>query len=279
MIVRVVNISVVLRENDQLGELWPVAVADRPCTQRVASAPATGKELLSRIDCEAPVEVKGLLEELLDEYNDVFSRQDDDVGYCTITRHRIDTVGARPVRQLLRSHARVHRETINARVEAMLKNDVIETAQSEWASNVVLAKKKDGSIRFCLDYRVLNSVMKGDAYSLPKIVDCLDALSGAGWFSTLDLRSGYNQTGMHPADADKTAFVTRQGAFRWRRMPMGLTGATTTFQRTMDLILSGLNFATCLMHLDNVIVFSTTPQQRVDRLREVFDRLRRANLN
>lgn len=121
----------------------------------------------------------------MNEYLDVFSSQDD-LGYCTVTRHRFDTENSRPVRQPLRSHARAHRETIDAHVDATLKNNLIEVAQSEWASNVVLAKKKDESIRFCLDYKGLNSVTKEDAYPLPKIVDCLDALSDAGWFSTLD---------------------------------------------------------------------------------------------
>lgn len=281
VMVRVVNVSnetVVLYENDHLGELCPVTVTDRSGPPKTTASAPTGKDLLAQMDCEAPDEVRDQLEDLLQEYNDVFSSRDDDLGYCTVTRHRIDTGNARPVRQPLRAHPRAHRETIDAHVESMLKNDLIEAAQSEWASNVVLARKKDGSMRFCLDYRGLNNVTRGDAYPLPRITDSLDALSGATWFSTLDLRSGYHQIGMHPEDADKTAFVTRRGAFRWRRMPMGLSGATATFQRTMDLILSGLNFVICLVYLDDVIVFSTTPQQHLDRLREVFNRLRGANL-
>lgn len=93
----------------------------------------------------------------------------------------------------------------------------------------MLVRKKDGTMRFCLDYRALNSVTRGDAYPLPRIVDCLNTLAGARWFSTLDLRSGYHQIEMSATDADKTTFVTRRGAFRWKVMPIGLCGATATF--------------------------------------------------
>lgn len=142
----------------------------------------------------------------------------------------------------------------------------------------MLAKKKDGSLRICINYRQLNDRTRKDSYPLPRIDECLDALSGSGWFTTLDLRSGYYQVAMNPEDADKTAFVTRRGTFRWKVMPFGLCNAPATFQRLMDIVLSGLNFEVCLVYLDDVIIFSRTPEQHLERMSQVLQRLRDAGL-
>jgi len=117
----------------------------------------------------------------------------------------------------------------------MLEYGIIEPAASPWASNVVLVKKKDGSLRFCVDYRRLNSITYKDSYPLPLIDNCLNALSGSLWYSTLDLRSGYYNIPIAESDRDKSAFITRQGCFRFTVMPFGLTCAPSVFQRLMDL--------------------------------------------
>ena len=101
----------------------------------------------------------------------------------------------------------------------MRQNGIIEPAASPWASNVVLAKKKDGSLRLCVDYRNLNTVTYQDTYPLPHIDTCLNTLQGAAWFSTLDLRSGYYNIPIREVDKDKTAFITRRGSWRYNVMP------------------------------------------------------------
>jgi len=103
-------------------------------------------------------------------------------------------------------------------------------------------------------------------------------MNGAVWFSTLDLRSGYHNIPIRVADRDKTAFITRRGCFRYRVMPFGLTCAPSVFQRLMDLVLCGLTYETCLVYLDDIIVFSCDFDSHLARLREVFARLRAANL-
>ena len=102
-------------------------------------------------------------------------------------------------------------------------------------------KKKDGSLRFFIDYLRLNEVSHKDAYPLPRIDSCLDAMAGALWFSTFDLRAGYHQVKMDRASAEKTMFITREGTFNFKVMPFRLTGAPATFQRLMDLVMAGLN--------------------------------------
>ncbi len=124
----------------------------------------------------------------------------------------------------------------------MLDRGVIEPCQTSWASPVVLVTKKDGTTRFCVDYRKLNDITKKDAYPLPWIDDTLDALHGSTYFSTLDLYSGYWQVEMDQQDIDKTAFVTRQGLFRFTVMPFGLCNAPTTFERLMEVILRDVSW-------------------------------------
>jgi len=160
----------------------------------------------------------------------------------------------------------------------MLSAGVTETSESEWASNVVLVKKKDGKMRFCIDYRQVNNVTKKDSFPLPRIDQCLDTLNGSKYFSTFDLTSGYHQVGMATESADKTAFVTRDGLFQFRKMPFGLTNAGASFQRLMTKILQGINFVTCLAYLDDIILFSTSEEQHMERLRQLFVRIRTAGL-
>ena len=145
----------------------------------------------------------------------------------------------------------------------MLRQDLIEPAVSEWTSKVGLVKK-NGPLRFCIDYRRLNEVSHKDAYPLPRIDTCLDAMVGARWFSTFNLRAGYHQVQMDPASAEKTIFITREGTFKFKFMPFDLTGAPATFQRHMDLVMVGLNLEICFIYLDDIIVFSAGVDEHFD---------------
>jgi len=138
--------------------------------------------------------------------------------------------------------------------------------------------KKDGSCRLCVDYRAVNSVTYKDTYPLPHIDVCLGSMDGATWFSTLDLRSGYYNIPIREEDRDKTAFITRRGCFRYKVMPFGLTCAPSVFQRLTDLVLCGLTYESVLVYLDDIIVFSRDFESHVQRLQDVFERLRKAKL-
>ena len=214
----------------------------------------------------------------LQEFDDMFSRGTYDMGRTTLVEHTIDTGSNRPIRQPLRRHPWAHLDEIDRQEDELLQNDFIESAASPWASNVVLVRKKDGSHRLCVDYRRLNAVPYKDSYPLPHIDTCLGSVNGAVWFSTLDLRSGYHNIPIQQDHRDKTAFITRRGCFRYKVMPFGLTCAPSVFQRWMDLVLSGLTYETCLVYLDDIIVFSRDFDTHLSRLREIFIRLRSANL-
>ena len=166
-----------------------------------------------------------------------------------------------------------------AQVQQMLASDVIRPSNSPWASPVVMVNKKDGSLRFCVDFRQLNAATVKDAYPLPRIDDLLDALHGARWFSTLDLKSGYWQVPIMERDKEKTAFRTSSGQlYEFNQVPFGLCNAPATFSRLMDRVLSGLHWETCLFYFDDIIVFSSTWEEHLARLRQVFERLRHADL-
>ena len=160
----------------------------------------------------------------------------------------------------------------------MLDQGVIEPSDSPWASPVVLVRKKDGSLRYCIDYRRLNSVTIKDSYPLPRIDESLDSLSNTKYFSTLDLASGYWQIGLDEDAKRKSAFCTTSGLFQFKVMPFGLTNAPATFQRLMERVLAGLQWQICLVYIDDVIIFSQTFEEHLNHLSIVFQRLKEAGL-
>jgi len=133
-------------------------------------------------------------------------------GRTDLVEYRIDTGESRPIRQHLRRNPFQHLDWIDKEVEEMKKHGIVEPAASPWASNVVLVKRKDGMLRFCIDYRRLNSVTKQDSYPLPLIDNCLNVLTGSSWYSTPDLRSGYCNIPIAEEDRDKSALVTGSDA-------------------------------------------------------------------
>ena len=159
-----------------------------------------------------------------------------------------------------------------AQVQQMLSSNVIRPSNSPWASPVVMVRKKDGSLRFCVDFRQLNAATVKDAHPLPRIDDLLNALHGAKWFSTLDLKCGYWQVPITEQDKAKTAFRTSSGQlFEFNQVPFGLCNAPATFSRLMDRFLAGLHWETCLFYLDHIIIFSSTWEEHLARLRQVFE--------
>lgn len=216
--------------------------------------------------------------ELLQRHLPVFSTGDNDLGRTHLTWHQIDTGEARPVKLPPRRVPLHLQSEVADHIKQMQENDIIQPSCSPWAAPIVLVRKRDGSLRFCVDYRKLNDLTTKDAYPLPRIDDALDSLHNACWFSTLDLASGYWQVEVDPKDRHKTAFITRQGLFEFNVLSFGLCNSPGTFQRLMDLVLADLQWTTCLVYLDDIIVFGRTFQEHLLRLDEVLFKLRQANL-
>ncbi|XP_049518616.1 uncharacterized protein LOC125943367 [Dermacentor silvarum] len=218
------------------------------------------------------------LRRLLESYHDIFDFDDRSLSQTSVVQHRIDTGNASPIRRRPYRVSLAERRVIQGEVDKMLTKGVIEPSSSPWASPVVLVKKKDGSWRFCVDYRHLNNITRKDVYPLPRIDDALDCLHGATYFSSIDLRSGYWQITVDAMDREKTAFVTPDGLYQFKVMPFGLCNAPATFERMMDSLLRGYKWSTCLCYLDDVIVFSPTFEDHLARLSAILDVFRRAGL-
>ena len=163
-------------------------------------------------------------------------------------------------------------------VGEMYRQGVIEPSKSPWSSPVVLVRKKNGGIRFCVDYRKLNDVTHKDSYPLPRIDESIEALSGAKWFSTLDLKSGYWQVELDPQDKEKTAFSLGSGLWQFTVMPFGLANAPATFERLMEQVLTGLPLTTALIYLDDVLVAGRSLSDQLSHLHTVLQRFRSAGL-
>ena len=199
-----------LHAGQSIGVLEVVHLAEAP-----APAPPSSTHPISPCQPPLPENLSPLqqqqLNELFKEFQDVFSQGDDDLGNTPLLEHGIETHGP-PLRQPYRRQNPAVRREEMTQVQQMLSNNVIRPSNSPWASPVVMVRKKDGSLRFCVDFRQLNAATVKDAHPLPRIDDLLDALHGAKWFSTLDLKSGYWQVPIAEQDKEKTAFRTSSGS-------------------------------------------------------------------
>ncbi|CAH2087564.1 unnamed protein product [Euphydryas editha] len=220
---------------------------------------------------------------LCNEYKDIFYCDQIPLSFTNQVKHKIrtkneDPIYVRPYRQAPSQAAEINRQ-----IEKLLKDNVIQESHSPWNAPVHLVPKKgdaSGEIkwRMVIDYRRLNEITIDDRYPLPNITDLFDKLGKSLYFTTLDLASGYHQIEVEEQDREKTAFSTQNGHYEFLRMPFGLKTAPATFQRTMDNVLRGLQGLHCMVYLDDVIVFSTSLDEHIHKLRTVFDRLRQTNL-
>lgn len=181
-----------------------------------------------------------------------------------------------PIHQPPRRIPHASRLEVKKLLEDMLKKDVIHPSNSPWSSPIILVQK-DGSTRFCIDYRKVKAVTRKDAYPMPQVDDTLDTLGGSKFFSTLDLANGYWQVEVEE-DTQKTAFNTPEGLYEFRVLPFGLCNAPATFQRLMERVPGDMKWTDCLVYIDDIIVVGKTFPDHLHRLGNVLSRLRQAGL-
>lgn len=236
------------------------------------------RDLLGRLHLGGTPEQQAQLGTLLAQYVDVFAINDEDLGYTDRVEHEIPLLDQTPISQPYRRIPPNQYKEVREHIAELLRKGVIKESSSSYASPIVLVRKADGSLRLCVDYRRLNLKTRRDAFPLPRIDESLDALSGAKFFSTIDLASGYHQVAVHENDRPKTAFTTPFGLYEYLRMPFGLCNAPATFQRLMQATMSDLAFQIVLIYLDDLLVFSSTFQDHLVRLETVLSRLRDTGL-
>lgn len=268
--------------------------SDVPAIRKVeVSSPEQAEAELDRLKEEMPNHLQDLfkrsiseitneqavqLGNLLIDFQDIFAKHDLDIGCFEGLEHTIDTGDNPPVRQRLRRTPLGYEGEEEKHLDKLLKQGIITPSSSAWASPPVLVRKKDGSVRYCIDYRILNSCTVKDSFPIPSVDMCLDTLAGSKYFSTLDLASGYYNLKVKASDRHKTAFCTKFGVFEHIRLPFGLCNSPATFMRGMELILRGLTWKTVLAYLDDVIVLGSTFEEHLKNLHEVFIRFRLHNV-
>ena len=242
-----------------------------------------GSWILNLIDLSGlknwPENLQHEAKEMLKRNAKVFSKDDMDMGRTNLVKHHIKLTDPVPFKEAYRRIPPQMYDEVKAHIQEMLDLGAIRPSNSPWASAIVLVRKKDGRLRFCIDLRKLNNRTVKDAYSLPRIESILDSLGGAQIFSTLDLKAGYWQVEMAEECKAYTAFTCGPlGFYECDTMPFGATNAPATFQRLMHDCLGELNMNWCIVYLDDIIIFSDTKEEHLKRLEAVFQKLCAAGL-
>ena len=241
--------------------------------------------LLDKLDLSGleawPTEQAEKVRGLLWEYHDIFSLEKHDMGHTKVTKNKIvlkdpDTP---PFKERFHRIPPPQVDEVREHLKLMLDAGVVRPSNSPWCNAVVLVRKKDGSLHFCIDFRRLNALTVKDSHPLPRICETLESLAGAAHYSTFDLNSRFWQIPMDEESKQYTAFTLgSMGLYECESMPFGLCNAPPTFQRLMENCLGELNLTYCLIYLDDVIVFSEMPEEHLQRMQVVFDCLQEHGL-
>ena len=208
---------------------------------------------------------------------DFFAEKDTDLGKTKTLEMRIETGNHPPIKLKPYRTPFAKRQIISKAIDEMLKAKIIQPSKSPWCFPVVVVTKKDGSYRFCTDFRKLNQITKTSSWPLPVIDDMLTVLGKAKYFTTLDLKSGYWQIPLREEDKEKTAFGCHRGLFEYNVLPFGLTNGPSTFQQLISVVLNELGDFS-MAYLDDIIIFSPTLEDHMRHMNKVFERLTEHNL-
>ncbi len=217
--------------------------------------------------------------QILYGYKSVFEKGDDYPPLATGVEWTINTENNPPIKQSNYRYSPAMLDKIDDKVQSFLKHGIIEPSDSPWCNPIRPVLKPDGSLRFCLDLRRLNTVTKKDAYPLLRIDDILESLKDAKYFALIDLAAGYHQIPLAEQDRGKTAFATKKGLFHFKVLIEGATNGPAVFQRYMDKVLTKLNGKICWVYIDDILVFGNTWNDFCTNLSHVFDRLKQHNIS
>ena len=204
-------------------------------------------------DLDVPQQYRSKIKKLILQNQDLFANKDSELGHTDTAKMQIDVGNNEPIKMRPYRTPIKNREVIDKAIDDMLDSEVIRRSKSPWSFPVVIVDKKDGSKRFCVDFRRLNKITKKNSYPLPLIDDILALLGKAKFFTSLDLKSGYWQVSMEEKDKEKTAFACHRGLFEFNVMPFGLSNAPAVFQELMSVVLQDCeDFSTA--YLDDIMI-------------------------
>ena len=206
--------------------------------------------------------------ELVLAYHDVFTFEGNKLGCTSAIKHEIHIKNSEPFKEWFWHIPPPLFEEVHASLWDMLEMGAIHPSQSPWCNAVVLVRKKDGTLFFCVHFRCLNTWTKKDSYPLPCIQEVLESMAGSAHFSLMDFKSGFWQIKMAPELQQYTAFIVGNlGFYKFTCMPLGLCNAPTTFQRLMQNTLGELNLTYCVIYLDDLIIFGHTEDEHLLKLK------------
>ena len=214
------------------------------------------------------------------EFRDVFADLPAGLPPEREVDHRIElTSGSAPASRPMGRMSPKELDELKKQLQELTEMGFIQPSKSPFGAPVLFVKKKDGTMRMCVDYRALNSITIKNRYPLPRIDELFDRLQGAKVFSKIDLRSGYHQIRIHPDDVPKTAFRTRYGHFEFLVLPFGLTNAPATFMHLMHQIFRPFLDSFVLVFLDDILIFSRTAAEHEQHVKQVLELLRKHRLH
>ena len=217
--------------------------------------------------------------ELVLAYHDVLALESNELGCTSAIEHEIRIENSEPFKEQFRCIPPPLLEEVWTSLWDMLEAGAIHPSQSPWCNVVVLVRKKDGTLCFCVDFRCLNARIKKDLYPLPCIQEVLESMVGSAHLSSMDFKSGFWQIKMAPESQQYIAFmVDNLRIYELTHMPFGLCNAPATFQHLMQNTLGELNLTYCVIYLDDVIIFGRTEEEHLEHLHVVFERFQEFNL-
>ena len=225
---------------------------------------------------------KSAVEELLHAHSSLFVHNPRAPREATIATHVIKTNTSLPHKDKVRRTPVKWKDIVEVQLQDMEENGIIQASESPYSSNILLTSKKDGTRRFCCDFRTLNKSTIKDTYPLPSVEDIFESFKGCCYFSQADLASGYWGIPVNPEDVDKTAFATHKGKFEFLRMPFGLCNAQATFQRAMDGLKDRVHkegHPGMAAYVDNIVIYSRTWDEHLAALTELCHQAKVANLS
>ena len=279
-VANVTDVSVTIQNNFPLFVIHPVNIPDHVTDPRLDTVSDEQFIDLFDVDFEGFSCVEAdQIKRLLLRHKRLFALNDYQLGCLKDAKYHIELTDATPVKQRYRPiHPKI-RDQVQQQLKVMLDSGVIQESTSPWSSPLTVAKKKDGSLRLCVDYRRLNAQAKRDAKSLPRIDETLSLLNGNRYFSSLDLIAGYWQLQLDASSKPLTAFSAGSEAlYEFNRIPFGYSSSGMMFQRSIENVLRGLLYKHCLIYLDDILVKSTDFASHLDSMELVFDRLYEAGL-
>ena len=211
------------------------------------------------------------------EFWDSFSH-DGFYGKTHLLKHRIITEDVPPIKCRYRPINPALEPDLRKQLDSWLEHGVIEPANSPWSFNLVAAKKKDGRIRWCVDWRRLNDITKKDSFPMPTVQDSLARLAGSRIFSAIDMQGAFHCVEMDERDREKTAFATPFGSFQQKMLGFGVTNGPPTYCRLVEMVLRGIPSSVAIGFLDDGLIHSRTVKQHVLNLRRVLSAYRDAGL-